>query len=169
MQITKLQRLEELHLVMKTWFHSEDFEAIGIACPMLKSFTYHNCETRCTYPYFSQYIAAIGETMPNLHHLRLCQYLTENKGLEPILNGCPNIKSLDLRQCSGFDDEDSGEKCIKKDLWLYSDSISFVDWLKKWHDNYDDDVVYDHDFIYDGACCDVFCWNYFYCGLDPDI
>ncbi|KAG6405668.1 hypothetical protein SASPL_133260 [Salvia splendens] len=63
LHITKLQQLEELHLVMKPWVDLEDFETIGIACPM-----YWN----------------------------------------PILDGYPNLKSLDLRRCSGFDEEQGG-------------------------------------------------------------
>ncbi|XP_047949594.1 putative F-box/LRR-repeat protein 9 [Salvia hispanica] len=163
LQITKLQQLEELQLVMKPWVDPRDFETIGIACPMLKSFTYHNCETRG--PDFIEYAAAIGKTMPNLHHLRLCQFMTGNKVLEPILDGCPNLKSLDLRRCSGFDDKSSGKRCWEKDLWLYSDSISFVDWVKKWQDTYDSDAPYPPGCMNAGAFCDVFDWNYFYCAF----
>ena len=94
-QLIKLRQLGELHLFTKSWVDPEDFETIGIACTMLKSFTYHNCFIRG--PNFVDYAAAIGKTMPNLRHLRLCLNLTGNKGLEPILDGCPNLKSLDLR------------------------------------------------------------------------
>ncbi|KAG6407133.1 hypothetical protein SASPL_130117 [Salvia splendens] len=163
LHITKLQQLEELHLFMKPWVDPQDFETIGIACPLLKSFTYHNCETKG--PDFTEYAAAIGKTMPNLHHLRLCQYMTGNKVLEPILDGCPNLKSLDLRRCSGFDLRDSGKRCWENDLWLYSDSISFVDWVKKWQDNYDSDAPYPPGVTDAGAFCDVFYWNYFYCAF----
>ncbi|XP_047979230.1 putative F-box/LRR-repeat protein 23 [Salvia hispanica] len=64
--------------------------------------------------------------MHNLRHLRLGQDLTGDKLLEPILDGCPKLKSLDLRRCSAFDYL-QGERFSDqiKDLWLQSDSFSF--------------------------------------------
>ena len=43
MGLKRLPHLEELHIMMKQMLISEDFETIGIACPMLKLFSYHNC------------------------------------------------------------------------------------------------------------------------------
>ncbi|XP_047978346.1 putative F-box/LRR-repeat protein 23 [Salvia hispanica] len=93
--------LEELHLVILPWLTAEDFESIGIACPMLKSFTYYN--DWVGYPEFTEHAVAIGKNMPNLRHFRLYSHNIENKGLEAILDGCPNLESLHLRKCFGLD------------------------------------------------------------------
>ena len=101
MSIKKLTQLEELHLVILPWLTAEDFESIGIACPMLKSFTYYN--DWVGYPEFTEHAVAIGKNMPNLRHFRLYSHNIENKGLEAILDGCPNLESLHLRKCFGLD------------------------------------------------------------------
>ena len=38
--IEKLPQLEELHLIRMPSLSVEEFESIGMSCPMLKSFTY---------------------------------------------------------------------------------------------------------------------------------
>ena len=42
---------------------------------------------------------AIAENMHELRHLQIFGNKLTNSGLETILNGCPHLKSLDLRQC----------------------------------------------------------------------
>ena len=58
----KLPQLEELHLVTTPFLISDDFETIGIACPMLKSFSYHNCLSKVSSACFdfSEHAEAIG-------------------------------------------------------------------------------------------------------------
>ncbi|KAG6390032.1 hypothetical protein SASPL_151510 [Salvia splendens] len=154
--LEKLPRLEELHLTMKPMLTSNDFEAIGIACPMLKSFSYHNCFAEDTD--FTGDVVAIRKTMPNLRHLRLCEHQMRYKGLEAILDDCPHLKSLDLRLCPGLEkaynrEMDSGSE-RRKDLWLHTDSISFMDWIMQRKDSYDRDFEYVDDYLcYD--CDDI--------------
>ncbi|XP_047951958.1 putative F-box/LRR-repeat protein 23 [Salvia hispanica] len=140
--IKKLPQLEELHLMMNPKLVSDDFETIGIACPMLKSFSYHNCFDEDAD--FAGDVVAIRKTMPNLHHLRLCEHPMGYKGLEAILDDCPHLKSLDLRLCSGLEKVyDSDHRLSERgDLWLHTDSISFMDWITKRKDNYDSDFEY---------------------------
>lgn len=42
---------------------------------------------------------AIAETMPKLRHLQIFGDGLTDRGLQAILNGCPDLESLDLRQC----------------------------------------------------------------------
>ncbi|KAL1555769.1 putative F-box/LRR-repeat protein 9 [Salvia divinorum] len=155
--IDHLTQLEELHLLMMPKLYPKDFETIGKACPMLKSFTYHNCWLKR--PDLSGHVAAIGKTMPNLHHLRLCEHSMGNKGQEAVLHGCPHLKSLDLQRCSGHSlrrcaayylREALGERRSEQVeyMWLHSDSFSFIDWLMRpseGKDKYDIDSEYDTD------------------------
>ena len=99
--IQKLPLLEELHLIMMPTLSPEDFETIGISCRRLKSLTYNHCLAMLDD--LSRHAVAIGENMPNLHYLRLCDHHIENEGLEAILNGCPHLESLDLSGCTGLD------------------------------------------------------------------
>ncbi|XP_042007442.1 putative F-box/LRR-repeat protein 23 [Salvia splendens] len=125
--IEKLPRLEELHLIRMPSLSVEEFESIGMSCPMLKSFTYID-HWLTDYPiegrFGTEHAVAIGETMPNLHHL----------GLEAILDGCPHLESLDLRRCLGLDLEGAlGKRCSDriKHLRLPSD-YSVTDWVIKY-------------------------------------
>ncbi|XP_047948831.1 putative F-box/LRR-repeat protein 9 [Salvia hispanica] len=95
--IQKLRHLEELHIIVKPIFKPNDLETIGIACTMLKSFSYHNCvDFEADFKGFGE---AIGKSMPNLLHLDLCVHGIGYKELEAILDDRPHLKSLDLRRC----------------------------------------------------------------------
>ena len=64
--------------------------------------------------------------MPNLRHQRFSSHIIHNWGLETILNGCPNLESLHLRECHGLDIfGDGGKRCLDqiKDL-----TIGFFDY-----------------------------------------
>ena len=61
--------------MMNPMLISNDFETIGIACPMLKSFSYHNCLVKdYKVTKISGDVVAIGQNKPNLWHPRLCEY-----------------------------------------------------------------------------------------------
>lgn len=90
--------LEELHLYY-TSIDSQSIETIGKLCPHLKSFKSNNRWYRQQYFACDMDARAIAENMPQLRHLQLFGNKMTNEGLQAILDGCPYIESLDLRQC----------------------------------------------------------------------
>ncbi|KAL6516266.1 hypothetical protein OROGR_019571 [Orobanche gracilis] len=139
----KLPHLEELHIICAPKANAPDIEAIGISCPMLKSFTFNQRLCRRLLPHFddddfmeeyyrNDYALAIAKTMPNLSHLRLFANWMKNEGLQAILDGCSHLESLDLRHCFGLDLGGAlGKRCSQqiKDLKRPSDSISDIWWV----------------------------------------
>ncbi|XP_057763925.1 F-box protein SKIP19-like [Salvia miltiorrhiza] len=172
--VGKFEQLEELHLAMIPWTPPYRIEDIGNSCPKLKSFSYNNRGSRWQLPPDledddddiiegldrNSYAEAIGKCMPNLHHLQLFANEMRNEGLEAILEGCPCLESLDIRQCFGLNlGGDLGKRCREqvKDLRLPNDSVSDISWLvgepsELDHDcygNYDDYNYYeDIDYEY---------------------
>ncbi|KAH6793146.1 hypothetical protein C2S52_003623 [Perilla frutescens var. hirtella] len=142
--VKKLPELEELHLMIMKNVLAGDVKEIGISCPKLKSFSYNEHGSRVVLPdglqdydidgrfYGNDYALAIGKSMPNLRHLALLADGMQNDALQIILDGCPNLESLDIRQCFGLDlGGDLGKRCHEqiKDLRLPSDSVSDIPWL----------------------------------------
>ena len=97
---------------------------------------------------------AIANNMPKLRHLQLLGCKLTNVGLCAILNGCPHLESLDLRQCYNLNLEGPlGNRCAEqiKDLrcpnyptndypvdFVDDDSpVDFVDDLWSSDDEYD--------------------------------
>ncbi|VYS61747.1 unnamed protein product [Arabidopsis thaliana] len=94
--IVKLPLLEELELLYCS-IEEEHFKTIGQACPNLKTlklvgFWSHLNES-------DNDALAIADTMPGLLHLQLISNGLTNIGLNAILDGCPHLECLDLRQC----------------------------------------------------------------------
>ncbi|KAL8461037.1 hypothetical protein ACS0TY_032499 [Phlomoides rotata] len=155
--VKKLPLLEELHLTIRCSIEAADVEAIGISCPMLKSFTFNRngfSNPSVIYnldePNRNKYALAIAENMPNLCHLRFIGNSIDNEGLESILDGCPNLESLDLRQCFGLDlQQGLGKRCSKQIKHLKSplDAVSEIEYLG---------AMYELDYIYDIPYIDVF-------------
>ncbi|XP_057763924.1 F-box protein SKIP19-like [Salvia miltiorrhiza] len=148
--IEKFGQLEELHLTTP-WISAHQIEAIGHSCSKLKSFSYNKRGSRYyTFEGFDEnvYAEAIGKCMPNLHHLQLVAHKMGNKGLEAILDGCPRLESLDIRQCFGLDlGGDLGKRCREqiKDLRFPNDSVSDVSWLVGEPSELDYDCYGDYD------------------------
>ncbi|KAL8468587.1 hypothetical protein ACS0TY_031688 [Phlomoides rotata] len=135
--IKKLPHLEELHLNIMELVYASDIETIGKACPMLMSFSFNQCGSNDPHPFErtsrNECALAIAKNMPNLRHLRLFLDSLNNEGLEAILDGCPYLESLDLRQC--FHLHLCGvvaKRCYEqlKDLKCPYDSIKDIEWLK---------------------------------------
>ncbi|KAL6217698.1 hypothetical protein ACLB2K_010915 [Fragaria x ananassa] len=77
-------------------------EVIGRCCPRLKSLKlnkYNNHNTKYNFDGWDGDAFAIAGTMQGLQHLQLFENRLTSKGLGAILDGCPLLESLDLRQC----------------------------------------------------------------------
>ncbi|XP_057463088.1 putative F-box/LRR-repeat protein 23 isoform X1 [Actinidia eriantha] len=92
----KLPFLEELIIIFGN-ITNGGLENVGRCCPHLKSlaYNYYGCLNLAS----DEEALAIAETMPGLRRLQLIGNKMTNKGLQAILNGCPYLESLDLRQC----------------------------------------------------------------------
>lgn len=90
--------LEELHLYY-IYIDKEAIEVIGRSCPLLKSFKLNNQGSLHPGVECDLEALAVAKNMPNLHHLQLFGNKMTNEGLQAILDGCPLLESLDLRQC----------------------------------------------------------------------
>ncbi|KAK2980549.1 hypothetical protein RJ640_015934 [Escallonia rubra] len=119
----KLPLLEELHLYF-TAFDKGDIEVAGRFCTLLKSFKLnrraHRQPGEC-----DDEALAIAESMPELRHLQLFGSMMTDNGLGAILDKCPHLESLDLRQCFNVSlAGDVGKRCFEriKDLKRPHDS-----------------------------------------------
>lgn len=90
--------LEELHLYYIR-ITKEAIEAIGHSCLQLESFRLNHRGSRRPQIEYDEEAFAIAESMPALRHLQLFGNKMTNEGLKAILDGCPHLKSLDIRQC----------------------------------------------------------------------
>ncbi|KAL1555776.1 putative F-box/LRR-repeat protein 23 [Salvia divinorum] len=159
--IKKLPRLEELHLIRMPPLSVEQLQTIGVFCPALKSFTYKehwHKDCLVNRRFGARHAVAIGNTMPNLRHLRLWEQRMSNEGLEAILDGCPHLESLDLRRCNGLDLEGAlGKRCSDriKHMRLPSDD-SDIDWLIKYPEydesEYENENGNKCEYEYDNEC-----------------
>ncbi|PHT40163.1 hypothetical protein CQW23_19017 [Capsicum baccatum] len=97
--VKKLPLLEELSLT-NTDITPKGIEDLGLSCPRLKSFELNNicCSVK---PGNQRNVEAlaISKRLPALSHLHLIRNSMTNVGLEAILDGCPNLESLDIRGC----------------------------------------------------------------------
>ncbi|CAL5203196.1 unnamed protein product [Lathyrus oleraceus] len=88
--------LEELYISFK-YLSKDSIEVIGRFCPLLKSLNFDG--PLFTYFAFYDEVFAIGKAMPGLRHLSFSRIVFDNDQLFAILDGCPLIESLDLRNC----------------------------------------------------------------------
>ncbi|XP_059665995.1 putative F-box/LRR-repeat protein 23 [Cornus florida] len=169
-----LPLLEELHIYFCANISEEAFEAVGRCCPLLKSFSFNDkgVKSKDIEIEFDDKALVIAGNMPELCRLQLFGNRMTNVGLQAILDGCPHLESLDLRQCFNVNLEGDLAKRLHKikDLRLPHDStedygfddqiydeddpfgssdvssFSFDDYGDSYQDN---DLDYDSDFDYD--------------------
>ncbi|KAL6991601.1 hypothetical protein U1Q18_009713 [Sarracenia purpurea var. burkii] len=95
----KLPLLEELHICFCS-ISKEALKNVGRCCHKLKSLTFNYRGNRGPYDMeYDEEALAIAENMPGLHYLQLIGNRMTNDGLSAILDGCPHLETLDLRQC----------------------------------------------------------------------
>ncbi|KAK8450459.1 hypothetical protein SEVIR_6G032500v4 [Setaria viridis] len=76
------------------------YEATGKACPQLKRFSLHRELFRFSFNYPRRYQEERGlEVMHELRSLSLIGSSVSNSGLEAILDSCPHLETLFLRDC----------------------------------------------------------------------
>ncbi|KAL6558833.1 hypothetical protein OROMI_019183 [Orobanche minor] len=139
--VKKFPELEELHLFFMPFIHAGDIETISMSCPMLKSFTFNNRGYRFS-DIDDSYALTVAKSMPNLRHLRLFGNRLSDEGLRAILDGCPHLGSLDLRQCFNVDLQgDLGKQCFRQIKEVRGPFASTADY--EWDDEIgEDDDIY---------------------------
>ncbi|KAK3430665.1 hypothetical protein EUGRSUZ_E02467 [Eucalyptus grandis] len=115
---SKLPMLEVLELSYCS-FSKEAIETVGQCCPLLKSFKLNSQGYRYPHIECDDEAQAIAKNMHGLHHLQLFGNKMTNEGLKTILDSCPHLEYLDLRQCFNiYMEGDLGRRCTEqiKDL-----------------------------------------------------
>ncbi|KAK2980547.1 hypothetical protein RJ640_015932 [Escallonia rubra] len=96
--IEKLPLLEDIHIHYTT-ITKEAVEAAGRCCPMLKSFKLNKKAYKIPDFECDDEALAIAGSMPGLRYLQLIGSKITNRCLQAILDKCPHLEYLDLRQC----------------------------------------------------------------------
>ncbi|GLT52179.1 hypothetical protein SLA2020_479300 [Shorea laevis] len=122
----KLTLLEELEITYCCHYISADaLEVVGRCCPHLKSFKFNKKVYMRPHIESDEDAQVIAQNMHELRHLQLMGNRLTNSGLQAILDGCPHLQSLDLRQCFNVVLRGDLEKrCTEriKHLWRPQDS-----------------------------------------------
>ncbi|KAL8152438.1 hypothetical protein V2J09_010198 [Rumex salicifolius] len=151
--IKKMPQLEEVELTLCS-FTEDVIKAIGNSCPQLKSFKLNDIAEKNQLFSRDGYSLAIAETMPNLSYLQLIGSSMTNEGLQAILDGCPNLVSLDLRACflinlSGH----LGKRCAElvKNLRMPDELTTDYEFVTDYDSDYMDylQIIGDMDFMND--------------------
>ncbi|KAJ7969049.1 F-box protein [Quillaja saponaria] len=112
--VAKLPLLEELDISIHN-LSKEPLEVVGRCCPLLKSVKLNNQGYQ--HPSYEDDgdAFAIAQNMSKLRHLQIFGNKLTNYGLQAILDGCPHLESLDLRQCFNVSLEgDLGKICAEQ-------------------------------------------------------
>ncbi|RID43383.1 hypothetical protein BRARA_I00247 [Brassica rapa] len=112
--LAKLPLLEELEFSYCP-LSVESLRLSGRSCPNLKTLKLNRLRLM-RFPYESDDDAlAIAETMPKLSHLQLFANTLTDAGLNAILDNCPNLEHLDLRECRSVKlSGDLRKRCSKR-------------------------------------------------------
>ncbi|KAJ3674392.1 hypothetical protein LUZ60_005008 [Juncus effusus] len=102
-------------------------EVIGNLLPNLKKFRMNGIYASSVFFENDETEAfGIANSMHELRHLQLIGNRVTNDGLKAILEGCPNLETLDIRQCKNvcMDDSDLRARCARlRTLRLPFDSL----------------------------------------------
>lgn len=126
-------QLEELDITFCS-LYGNVCESVGKTCPQLKSFRLNERGWTILQSEFAAYegmdddteALGIASNMPELHDLQLIGNNLTNDGLMAILDRCPHLESLDIRQCYNIQMDDAlKSKCARlRNIKLPHDSIS---------------------------------------------
>ncbi|KAE8716892.1 putative F-box/LRR-repeat protein 23 [Hibiscus syriacus] len=140
----KLPFLEELEISYCS-ISKYSLETIGRSCPFLKTLKFNLQGYRRFHLESDDEALAIAQTMPELCHLQLFGNKLTNEGLQAILNGCPHLEYLDLRQCFNVSLGGNLEKrCVEhiKNLRRPNDSTHDYEFNAEVHDTGSSDEDY---------------------------
>ncbi|XVF62201.1 hypothetical protein PTKIN_Ptkin08bG0198200 [Pterospermum kingtungense] len=130
---SKFPLLEELEIFSGNT-GKDSMAVVGRCCPLLKTFKYNQLGFGLPSYQSDDEALAIAENMHGLRHLQLIGNWLTNQGLQAILDGCPDLESLDLRKCIRVNLQgDIGKRCAKQ-----------IKNLRRPHD-----AVHDYPFIAD--------------------
>ncbi|AES71649.1 F-box/LRR protein [Medicago truncatula] len=94
--VRKLPRLEKV-VISHHYLTDVSLEALGRSCPLLKSLKFVN--SRFTSCDSDKTALVIAETMPGLRHLDMKGHKLTELGVLAIIDKCPLLESLDIRDC----------------------------------------------------------------------
>lgn len=95
---SKLPLLEDLNISNGTLSRkTKIMEVIGKSCPLLKSLRWEKKFRIDPERLDDECAKAIAGTMHGLQHLQLCGFYLTNYAVEKILDYCPHLETLDLR------------------------------------------------------------------------
>ncbi|KAL5097018.1 hypothetical protein RYX36_001345 [Vicia faba] len=97
--VRKHAHLEELEISISGGYSLDTLEVIGRCCPRLKTFKFNHEVYLLPHIVDDDEAFAIAKFMHGLCHLQLIGNKMTNDGLLAILDGCPQLESLDIRQC----------------------------------------------------------------------
>ncbi|XP_058783580.1 putative F-box/LRR-repeat protein 23 [Vicia villosa] len=97
----KLPYLESLDISFNIRLSKKSFEVVGRCCPLLKTLKCSMTKTILSDVDYDDSFA-IAKTMPGLRHLKISGQMPISEGLSAILDGCPLLESLDLKDCYYF-------------------------------------------------------------------
>ncbi|KAL0712699.1 hypothetical protein Bca4012_019677 [Brassica carinata] len=114
--VVKLPLLEYLEVTYGS-FSSESLKVAGQSCPNLKKLRLNSDFDPNSYDddFIDKQALGIAESMPGLRHLQLVGNSLTNTGLNAILDGCPHLEHLDLRNCFNVTLEgDLDKRCTER-------------------------------------------------------
>ncbi|WZZ41404.1 hypothetical protein YC2023_037663 [Brassica napus] len=140
--LVKLPLLEELEVSYGS-LSGESLKSVGQSCPNLKTLKLNHKGIKYPRLFSDDDALASAATMNGLRHLQLFGNNLTDDGLNAILDNCPNLEHLDLRQCFNVNTVgDLENRC--------SESIKV---LRRPNDS-------THDYPYDASVIEMYSFEY---------
>lgn len=170
--VKKLPLLEDLHLY-RIHVSKQAIEVAGKHCTQLKSFKLNSQDYGYSNIGCDEEAVAIAENMHGLRHLQLFGNKITTDGLLAILEKCPHLESLDLRQCLNVAnlEPDLLKRLSQqmKDLRLTYDSLEDFDLIDEIDDKFDDLDSFDDGNASGFSDIDLVSDDYDYVDEDDDV
>ncbi|MED6132816.1 hypothetical protein PIB30_022459 [Stylosanthes scabra] len=115
--LKKLPLLEELEITHCKGLSFLALQDITRHTPLLKSLKFNQQD--CIYSINVGHLSAIAESLPKLSYLQLTKSPLDKLSFRAILDRCPHLETLDLRQCYGLDIEEMIQETRTKRVNVY--------------------------------------------------